>query len=185
MLLFDHKLRIRTNPRINEAIKALEVGCRILQEDKGVGAFTFKVSTNASITSTKAGYCNYNKHGDVTVVLNLSTMLLRGSNFNTILLVLAHEIRHALQYNMRWIEYGSHKWLGVTEYKRIGNAQAIKDHYKGKKPLSSYSNTAYYNRPCEQDARKFENRYSNTIKKHPNFAQYKHLLRKGKIYFGL
>jgi len=183
MLTFDHKLRIKTNPRINEAIKALEVGCRILQEDKGVGAFTFKVSTNAGITSKHGGYCDSDKDGNVTVTINLSTLLLRGNNFNNILRVLGHEIRHALQYNMRWIEYGSHKWAGVTKYKRIGNSQAIKDYYNFKEPLCFYSDTAYYNRPCEQDARKFENRYRTTIKNHPDFAPYKHLLRKSKNYF--
>jgi len=182
MLKFEHKLRIKTNPRINEAIKALEVGCAILQKDKGIGSFTFRVSTNAGYSSRKGGYCDSDKDGNVTVTINLSTILMCGSNFNSILKTLGHELRHALQFNMRWLEYDNHKWHGV-KYKRIGNAQAIKDYYKGKESLCYYSNTAYYNRPCEQDARKFENRYRNTIKNHPDFAPYKHLLRKGKTYF--
>lgn len=102
-------------------------------------------------------YAGFYCHADKEVRINIRN--LYGNSILDILTVLGHEIRHAIQYNKKWLK-------GSRFKEGKGRNPYISDDWKGK----SYWGR-YYDAPWEIDAREYQAKYADMVVKALGFEK--------------
>lgn len=131
--IYSYKARL-TNEKI--AIQTLKDCHAFLEKKLGVKTSLYLLKDKRIGTKDLRGAYNHKING---VMINLCR--LRGWTIEESISVLAHEMRHAVQYKNNWIE----------DYKEKNHSAK----WKGK-----IYNVGYYDSPWEKDARKYEQKYT-------------------------
>ena len=98
-------------------------------------------------------YAGFYREEDSLMVINFRRLM--GHTLHTVLEVLGHEIRHAVQYQQGWLPK-SNKWRFVGQR----DGERIESHeWKGQK----ISKVKYWHAPWEIDARQFQGEYAKMI----------------------
>ena len=157
----------RINPRNDlerMQVRAIEVASEILCEALGV-EITLQAQRQPGWAGSDAFHCGMyvyrDKHGKIDNTLKINFRNLTGSSTRTVLMVLGHEFRHAVQ----------HQKEGFYDKTRFSRQWIGPAHPLDAKP--NHARQSYWNDPCEIDARAFQGQYADLVINHPKFAEFK------------
>lgn len=156
----NHRINPRNQHEIKQ-IKAIEIAAQILCEKLGVD-ITLQAQRQpgwAGADAWHAGmYLYQNKYGETDNTVKINFRNLTGCSTKTVLTVLGHEMRHAMQHQLPGF-YESSKW----SRKWIGPKHEA---------IERQSRSGYYRDPCEVDARVYQSIYAELVIADPRFAPF-------------
>jgi len=171
---FNHRYKPKTEAE-NIQLKAIEVASEILEEqldlkDRGLILMAQRQTGWAGADAYHAGRYQeeeiekfvFGKPAGTEIerTIKINFRNLEGSTLASILEVLGHEFRHAVQYHMGWLGFDNRKWSGASYSKNMNC-----DEFSGKF-------RRYFNRPQEIDARLFQKTNAQLVINDPRFSDF-------------
>ena len=147
------------NDMERQQVKAIEVASVILEESLQV-SIQLCAQRQPGWAGTRAYHAGMYQHDkDQTVKINFRN--LSGCSTKTVLTVLGHEFRHAVQHQKVgfWNPKHSWRWIGPVY---AGDNRIARGRFSA----------AYYARPEEVDARFFQATYASKVMADPRFAPF-------------
>jgi hypothetical protein len=150
---FDHRFNTRNQVELRQ-LKAIEVAAVILEDKLNLSAvdLTLQAQRQAGWAGTDAYHCGM--YVNDTKLIKVNFRNLRGATLKNIIIVLAHEFRHAVQHSTGLLDK-YHRWTG-PEYKLETNEY----------------NKHYIKRPSEIDAREYQSAYAQLVINDERFSQF-------------
>lgn len=157
------KVLHRIVPRsANEArvIKAVELASKILSDQLKLVNLTLQVQRQTGWGGSRAFHAGMYVDSKKLIKINLRN--LQGTDIKTIMEVLGHEFRHALQHSKQWLV--NRRW----------NGPEVNHHNMTFRDASFSGRTlaGYWNKPEERDARANEEAYAALVLNHPDFKSF-------------
>lgn len=174
---FNHRYKPKTDAEKIQ-LKAIEVASEILEEqldlkDRDLILMAQRQVGWAGASAYHAGRYEeeeFNKftfgkpngtYVERTIKINFRN--LQGASLATILEVLGHEFRHAVQYKLGWLGIGK-AWSGASYSKNL-NSTEFSGRFR-----------RYFNRPQEIDARLYQHTNAQLVINDPRFSEFKQYL---------
>lgn len=159
------KHRIKARSELEQTfIEAIEVGAKIIFEKLNIQNVDIQCQRQTGWAGTQANHFGMFVYPEekTNPMVKINFKNLSGFRLNEYIRTLAHEARHAYQYQNEWISSFDKTWNGEGLRKIVLEEGQHKD----------FKFDSYVNSKCEIDARNHENSYSTIILNHPDFKPF-------------